>query len=117
MHPEVNLEAIEVTVTALLSLANNATAAATVKIPENRDSDFSKLNYPDLVPRSDLVSGKLSLNRDEPTPNDFGEGGTGGASVAIAPSSGTVGPMSETFFLLAILLGTCILLYFFPAEP
>ena len=61
-------------------------------------------NYPDLVPRT--CSRKLSSvlhDHSNIISNDK------------ARDSSSV--MSENFFLLAILLGTCILLYFFPPGP
>ena len=64
-------------------------------------------NYPDLVPRT--CSRKLSLREH---PDDIHA-----ANVKDENSSSSIGVMSENFFLLAILLGTCILLYFFPPGP
>lgn len=107
MHPEVDLEAIEVTLMALLGHKNEdeeleETTSTTTDISSSDKDSYSNrelANYPDLVPRLDLVEGKLSLRE----PDDL--------------EAAAAGPMSENFFLLAILLGTCILLYFFPPGP
>ena len=66
-------------------------------------------NYPDLVPRT--CSRKLSLREH---PDDIH---AANAKDENSSCSSSIGVMSENFFLLAILLGTCILLYFFPPGP
>ena len=82
-------------------IENNATCPRDSEL-ENKTAKKSS-NYPDLVPRSD-VEGKLMSIREELLDENFG-------------GNFESGPLSETIFLLAIFLGTCILLYFFPPGP
>ena len=96
MHPEPNLEAIEATLTALFE-----TIASQLE-----DEVTSEANYPDLVPR---ITRKLSPAAVRETSSIDFELPDPGATAG--------GPMSETFFLLAIFFGTCILLYLFPTGP
>ena len=72
-------------------------------------ADAMPNNYPDLVPRT--CSRKLSLREH---PDDIH---AANAKDENSSCSSSIGVMSENFFLLAILLGTCILLYFFPPGP
>lgn len=109
IHPEADLEAIEVTLMALLSHRNDEEEEE--KTCSSLSSNYNErelANYPDLVPRLDLVEGKLSLRELDDLEK---------TSADAVTTAAAAGPMSETFFLLAILLGTCILLYFFPPGP
>ena len=113
MHPEPDLTTISATLMALFEHAEMAKeamdeAAYSYDYDDDRDladSEVSeaKYNYPDLVPRT--CSRKLSLREQ---PNVIEEDSDSSSSIAV---------MSENFFLLAIFLGTCILLYFFPPGP
>ena len=114
MHPQPDLPTISAT---LMALFEHAEMAKEVKLKDDYDFDDdddrdladsvevseAKYNYPDLVPRT--CSGKLSL-REQPN-----------VISAAEEESSSMAVMSENFFLLAIFLGTCILLYFFPPGP
>ena len=93
MHPEPNLEAICATLTAFFE---TTTTATTSQLNDNVGA-----NYPDLVPRIETA-----------TARKFGTDASGAGCM----TTNNGGPLSETIFLLAIFLGTCILLYFFPAA-
>ena len=119
MHPQPDLPTISATLMALFEHAEMAKEAKRLKDEAADSYDFdddddrdladsvevseAKYNYPDLVPRT--CSGKLSLREQ---PNVISEAEEESSSMAV---------MSENFFLLAIFLGTCILLYFFPPGP
>ena len=114
VHPEPDLPTISAT---LMALFEHVAKVDVTKEDEAAYSDDRDLalgvssseaevtnNYPDLVPRT--CSRKLSSvlhDHSNVISNDK------------ARDSSSV--MSENFFLLAILLGTCILLYFFPPGP
>ena len=113
MHPEPDLTTISATLMALFEhaeMAKEAKDEAAYSYDDDDDRDLAdsevseaKYNYPDLVPRT--CSRKLSLREQ---PNVIEEDSDSSSSIAV---------MSENFFLLAIFLGTCILLYFFPPGP
>ena len=115
MHPQPDLPTISATLMALFEHAEMAKEAKRLKDDYDFDDDDdrdladsvevseAKYNYPDLVPRT--CSRKLSLREQ---PNVIEEDSDSSSSIAV---------MSENFFLLAIFLGTCILLYFFPPGP
>ena len=116
-------------------------------IVESSNCSPEPTNYPDLVPRTETFeasqTGKLSLHeklvKSQPTClyNNADQVGCSSENLAaseiaidynaadhnadtaqISEYSGNSGPnLSETLFLLAILFGTCILLYFFPPGP
>ena len=114
MHPQPDLPTISATLMALFEHAEMAKEAKRLKDDYDFDDDDdrdladsvevseAKYNYPDLVPRT--CSGKLSL-REQPN------------VISAEEESSSMAVMSENFFLLAIFLGTCILLYFFPPGP
>ena len=112
MHPQPDLPTISATLMALFEHAEMAKEAKRLKDDYDFDDDRdladsvevseAKYNYPDLVPRT--CSGKLSL-REQPN------------VISAEEESSSMAVMSENFFLLAIFLGTCILLYFFPPGP
>ena len=114
VHPEPDLPTISATLMALFEHAELVKVRKEPKLHKDEaadsyDRDLAKVsevtnNYPDLVPRT--CSRKLSSvlhDHSNVISNDK------------ARDSSSV--MSENFFLLAILLGTCILLYFFPPGP
>ena len=112
MHPEPDLPTISATLMALFEHVANVTKEDEAAYSDDRDLALGVSrseaevtnNYPDLVPRT--CSRKLSSvlhDHSNVISNDK------------ARDSSSV--MSENFFLLAILLGTCILLYFFPPGP
>lgn len=100
----------------------------------------SQTNYPDLVPRTETrfeAERKLSLREnfvksqvhqieqsataELHTASQLSDFGFTDYRVSeqfeIENQEVQSGPISETLFLLAILFGTCILLYFFPPGP
>ena len=100
----------------------------------------SQTNYPDLVPRTETrfeAERKLSLRENfvKSQVHQIEQSATAELHTAsqltdfgftdyrvseqfeIENQEVQSGPISETLFLLAILLGTCILLYFFPPGP
>ena len=100
----------------------------------------SQTNYPDLVPRTETrfeAERKLSLREnfvksqvhqieqsataELHTASQLSDFGFTDYRVSeqfeIENQEVQSGPISETLFLLAILFGTCILLYFFPPRP
>ena len=105
------LEGIETTVLALVNLEIvNPTSQELNPVPSDRDLAPSPVkNYPDLVPRMEGKFRDDDKNFEESSVEDITE------LNGLTELNG--GPMSETFFLLAILFGTCILLYFFPPRP
>lgn len=96
----------------------------------------SQTNYPDLVPRTEAER-KLSLRENfvKSQVHQIEQSATAELHAAsqlsdfeftdyrvseqfeIENQEVQSGPISETLFLLAILFGTCILLYFFPPGP
>ena len=91
----------------LFCLSKSSTMKQPLKIPfENKDELFTWTEM-----GLDLEAVKvtiLALIRETEEPRKMSQN---------RDSSGTTSSGSETFFLLAILLGTCILLYFFPPGP
>ena len=97
----------------------------------------SQTNYPDLVPRTETRfeahERKLSLRENfvksqvhqieqqsatsQLSDFEFTDYHVSEPFEIIENQEVQSGPISETFFLLAILFGTCILLYFFPPGP
>ena len=100
----------------------------------------SQTNYPDLVPRTETrfeAERKLSLRENfvKSQVHQIEQSATAELHTAsqlsdfeftdyrvseqfeIENQEVQSGPISETLFLLAILFGTCILLYFFPPGP
>jgi hypothetical protein len=100
----------------------------------------SQTNYPDLVPRTETrfeAEKKLSLRENfvKSQVHQIEQSATAELHTAsqltdfeftdyrvseqfeIENQEVQSGPISETLFLLAILFGTCILLYFFPPGP
>ena len=170
MQPKPDLEAIEVTLGALLTAAASMTTTTTVS-DDNKKQQFHSLldntpshqttavhqayddyddeadvvmvpNYPDLVPRpnppppaSSTASADLLLLKEASSSTDAittqPRHRPLKASDPAAPTTTTPrqtpptptttstttapGPLSETMFLLALLFGTCFLLYIFPA--
>ena len=173
MQPKPDLEAIEVTLGALLTAAASMTTTTTVS-DDNKKQQFHSLldntpshqttavhqayddyddeadvvmvpNYPDLVPRpnppppaSSTASADLLLLKEASSSTDAittqPRRRPLKASDPAAPTTTTTprqtpptptttstttttapGPLSETMFLLALLFGTCFLLYIFPA--
>ena len=141
-----DLEAVETTVMALLKLvmkqdreSRDLAADMQAATDEVKSSSSStNYDYPDLVPRTfEQETGKLSFREklklfetsSEPAAaaSDFDDATDyDKAATKIDDNdseefsdgvTNTSGPISETLFLLAILLGTCILLYFFPPGP
>ena len=113
VHPEPDLPTISATLMALFEHAELVKVRKEPKLHKDEaadsyDRDLAKVsevtnNYPDLVPRT--CSRKLSLLREQPN------------VISAEEESSSMAVMSENFFLLAIFLGTCILLYFFPPGP
>lgn len=99
MQPQPDLEAVEATLNALFNVATEMSVTEhepltddTVINDEDEDvEDASKIstNYPDLVPRHVIIAQEKEKE---------------------------IGNLSETLFLLAVFLGTCLLLYIFPPE-
>ena len=172
MQPKPDLEAIEVTLGALLTAAASMSTTTTVS-DDNKKQQFHSLldntpshqttavhqayddyddeadvvmvpNYPDLVPRpnppppaSSTASADLLLLKEASSSTDAittqPRHRPLKASDPAAPTTTTPrqtpptptttstttttapGPLSETMFLLALLFGTCFLLYIFPA--
>ena len=172
MQPKPDLEAIEVTLGALLTAAASMTTTTTVSDDNKKQQCHSLLdntpshqttavhqayddyddeadvvmvpNYPDLVPRpnppppaSSTASADLLLLKEASSSTDAittqPRHRPLKASDPAAPTTTTPrqtpptptttstttttapGPLSETMFLLALLFGTCFLLYIFPA--
>ena len=173
MQPKPDLEAIEVTLGALLTAAASMTTTTTVSDDNKKQQCHSLLdnipshqttvvhqayddyddeadvvmvpNYPDLVPRpnppppplaSSTASADLLLLKEASSSTDAittqPRRRPLKASDPAAPTTTTTprqtpptptttstttapGPLSETMFLLALLFGTCFLLYIFPA--
>ena len=132
MQPEPDLEAIEATLRAFLIQADkkhveeNVEHADTTGSPKlncrfkaNTDEYFDQNvepNYPDLVPRTDslvvtnVITQKKPLNVEK-SPKNIEKVVTTTTNTLQEPIEG---PLSETLFLLALLFGTCFLLYIFP---
>ena len=129
MQPKPDLEAIEVTLRALLSAAST-TASDNKKqqsadhvedraYDDNDDDDEAVVmvpNYPDLVPRPNpaalLLKEAITATTQE-RPLKASDPAT--TTPRQTPPTTAAGPLSETMFLLALLFGTCFLLYIFPA--
>lgn len=135
MQPNPDLEAIEVTLRALLSAASttasdnkkqqSAKAAAADHVEDHQayddddDDDEAVVmvpNYPDLVPRPNpatlLLKEATATTQERPLKASDPAITT---PTIQTPTTTTAGPLSETMFLLALLFGTCFLLYIFPA--
>ena len=128
MQPKPDLEAIEVTLRALLSAAST-TASDNKKqqsadhvedraYDDNDDDEAVVMvpNYPDLVPRPNpaalLLKEAITATAQE-RPLKASDPAT--TTPRQTPPTTAAGPLSETMFLLALLFGTCFLLYIFPA--
>ena len=146
MQPKPDLEAIEVTLGALLTAAASMTTTTTVS-EDNKKQQFHSLldntpshqttavhqayddyddeadvvmvpNYPDLVPRPNpaallLKEAITATTAQEQRPLKASDPAT--TTPRQTPPTTAAGPLSETMFLLALLFGTCFLLYIFPA--
>ena len=168
MQPKPDLEAIEVTLRALLTAAASMTTTTTVSDDNKKQQCHSLLdntpshqttavhqayddyddeadvvmvpNYPDLVPRpnppppaSSTASADLLLLKEassstdaittQPRRRPLKASDPAAPTTTTPPTPTTTstttttapGPLSETMFLLALLFGTCFLLYIFPA--
>ena len=175
MQPKPDLEAIEVTLRALLSAAasmasddnkKQQSATSQAAVPDHVEADqagpahFDKAgpahfdqagpahfdqagpahfdqayddhdddeavvmvpNYPDLVPRPNPAAAPLLLLKGATTAIATQERPLKASDPAAIPrqtptptTTTAAGPLSETMFLLALLFGTCFLLYIFPA--
>ena len=168
MQPKPDLEAIEVTLGALLTAAASMTTTTTVSDDNKKQQCHSLLdntpshqttavhqayddyddeadvvmvpNYPDLVPRpnppppaSSTASADLLLLKEassstdaittQPRRRPLKASDPAAPTTTTPPTPTTTstttttapGPLSETMFLLALLFGTCFLLYIFPA--
>ena len=124
MQPEPDLEAIEATLRAFLIQADKKHVEENVEHADtttNNDDYFDQNvepNYPDLVPRTDslvvtnvaVITQKKPLNVEK-SPKNIEKVVTTTTNTLQEPIEG---PLSETLFLLALLFGTCFLLYIFP---
>ena len=122
MQPEPDLEAIEATLRAFLIQADKKHVEENVEHADtttNTDEYFDQNvepNYPDLVPRTDslvvtnVITQKKPLNVEK-SPKNIEKVVTTTTNTLQEPIEG---PLSETLFLLALLFGTCFLLYIFP---
>ena len=153
MQPKPDLEAIEVTLRALLSVAAAASTTASddnkkqqsatsqAAVPDHVEADqagpahFDQAyddqgdddeavvmvpNYPDLVPRPNPAAAPLLLHKEATTtqeqrPLKASDPAAIPRQTPTPTTTTAAGPLSETMFLLALLFGTCFLLYIFPA--
>ena len=124
MQPEPDLEAIEATLRAFLIQADKKHVEENVEHADtttNTDEYFDQNvepNYPDLVPRTDslVVTNVAVITQKKPLkvekkPKNIEKVVTTTTNTLQEPIEG---PLSETLFLLALLFGTCFLLYIFP---
>ena len=123
MQPEPDLEAIEATLRAFLIQADKKHVEENVEHADtttNTDEYFDQNvepNYPDLVPRTDslvVVTNVITQKKPlkvEKKPKNIEKVVTTTTNTLQEPIEG---PLSETLFLLALLFGTCFLLYIFP---
>ena len=75
------------------------------------------VHYPDLVPRTHNISHPKTPTTDVDPPKSEAAANTTktNTSIPLVMQDSKEGPLSETLFLLALLFGTCFLLYIFPA--
>ena len=75
------------------------------------------VHYPDLVPRTHNPQPPKTPTTDVDPPKSEAAANTTktNTSIPLVMQDSKEGPLSETLFLLALLFGTCFLLYIFPA--
>ena len=144
MQPEPDLEAIEATLRALFLEAEKqrhivapSTPPPPPPLPKHvvDDDDYDGphdanhidvadqeavepvVHYPDLVPRTHNPPPLKTPTTDvDPQKSEAAANTTKtNTSIPLVMQDSKEGPLSETLFLLALLFGTCFLLYIFPA--